>query len=344
MTFEIDDQRHRGERGNHDSDWRELLHAFAPNRPLGRTSSTAMKIRKMPIWPSDSPRNRPGQAFHHADDQAADQRARHRAHAAEHDNGEGDEDKSVTRARIDVISRHQQAGGNGNTSGAEAEGHGVDMRDLNANQFRAELLLGDSADRLADVGPAHDQPEQQRDGKGRREADDARHSEKGEAEVDRLERVRHVDGAGIGAKGVEQRVLDHDGDAERHQQHVAIVAVRGRTDDETLQRVAKDEERRRQQEGGNIGVEPERMKGEEDREHGGTQQRAVREIDDVQHAVDQRQPERDKRIDRAGQQAVEDRGNQDDGRKHGLDTLEDAARGRRRGAARACRRQTGGNG
>ena len=34
----------------------------------------------------------------------------------------------------------------------------------------------------------------------------------------------------------------------------------------------------------------------------------MREVDDVQHAVDQREPERDQRVDRAGRQAVEDAG------------------------------------
>ena len=39
------------------------------------------------------------------------------------------------------------------------------------------------------------------------------------------------------------------------------------------------------------------------------QRRAMGEVDDVQHAVDQRQPQRHQRIDRAGGQAVEDGGN-----------------------------------
>ena len=47
-----------------------------------------------------------------------------------------------------------------------------------------------------------------------------------DAEIDRLEGVRHVDGARIGAERRKQRVLDDDGEAERHQQDVAIVAVR----------------------------------------------------------------------------------------------------------------------
>ena len=66
------------------------------------------------------------------------------------------------------------------------------------------------------------------------------------ADLDDVEGVGQVDGARVGAKGVEQRVLDHDGEAERHQQDVAVLAVRGRADDEALQRVAEQEEQRRQ--------------------------------------------------------------------------------------------------
>ena len=59
------------------------------------------------------------------------------------------------------------------------------------------------------------------------------------------------------------------------------------------------------------------MVGEEGREHRGGQQRAMGEVDDVQHAVDQRQAERDQRVDGAGHQTVEDRRNEDDWRQHG---------------------------
>ena len=44
----------------------------------------------------------------------------------------------------------------------------------------------------------------------------------------------------------QQRVLDDDGKPERHQQHVAVLAMRGRADDEALQGVAECEEDRRQ--------------------------------------------------------------------------------------------------
>ena len=161
----------------------------------------------------------------------------------------------------------------------------------------------------------------------RDKTDHARHGQKCEPEIDRLERIRHVDGARVGAECIEQRVFDDDGEAERHQQHVAVIAMRRRADDEALQGIAEREEYRREQEHGDVRIEPQQAIGEESGEQGRGQHRAMREIDDVQHAVDQRQPERDQRIDRAGQQTVEDRGDQDDGRQHGRDTLKAMAAG-----------------
>ncbi len=44
--------------------------------------------------------------------------------------------------------------------------------------------------------------------------------------------------------------------------------------------------------------------------------RAMGEVDDVQHAVDQRQPQRHQRVDRPGQEAVEHGGEDDLGGEH----------------------------
>src|SRR6266568_3813540 len=80
--------------------------------------------------------------------------------------------------------------------------------------------------------------------------------------------------------------------------------------------ITKREEQRREPDGREVGIEPEETVREERREHGGGEQRAVRKIDDVQDAVDQRQPECDEPIDRAGQEPVEDGRNEDDRRQH----------------------------
>ena len=83
-----------------------------------------------------------------------------------------------------------------------------------------------------------------------------------------------------------------------------------------MQDIAQREKCRREQEDCNVRIKAQKAKGKESREHGGAQQRAMREINDVKHAVDQRQSKRNQRIDCADQQAVEDRGDEDDGRQH----------------------------
>jgi len=161
------------------------------------------------------------------------------------------------------------------------------------------------------VSPAHEKPQRERhqDDDGKR--DDAWHGEKGSADFDHIEGVRQVDGAGIGAEGDEQCVLDDNREPERYQENVAIVAVTGQADDKALQGVAEPEKQHRQRHRREVRIEAEQLIGKERSEHGRGQQRAVREVDDVQHAVDQRQPKRDQGIHRPGHQSVEHRRNED---------------------------------
>ena len=168
---------------------------------------------------------------------------------------------------------------------------------------------------------AHHQPQHQRHGEYRDESDQARQGQEDKAQIDAVEGIRQIDSARVGAEREQQRVLNDHRKPQRHQQHVAIIAVRGRTDDEALQRIADAKKGRRQQEDGEIRIDAERPIGEVGSKHGSGEQRAVGEIDDVKHAVDQRQAERDQRIDRAGQQTVDDGGSQDGRRQHGLTLL-----------------------
>src|SRR5262249_50787877 len=75
----------------------------------------------------------------------------------------------------------------------------------------------------------------------------------------------------------------------------------------------------------NVRIEPENPVRKECRKHRGGEQRAMGEIDDVQDAIDQRQPKRDEPIHRAGQEPVEDGGNEDDRREQGATTKATAA-------------------
>jgi hypothetical protein len=81
-------------------------------------------------------------------------------------------------------------------------------------------------------------------------------------------------------------------------------AVARRVDHAALERVAEREEEGREEGNGKIGVEPERGMRDPDGEHRPREERAMGEVDDVQHAVDEGEAERDERVDGAGEEAV----------------------------------------
>ena len=90
---------------------------------------------------------------------------------------------------------------------------------------------------------------------------------KARADLDHVEGIGQVDGAGIGAEEIKQRVLDHDRKSERDQKKVAVLAMRRRPDDKALQRIAGREKQRRQQKHRQIGIKPKQRIGEERGEH-----------------------------------------------------------------------------
>src|SRR4030095_5871200 len=115
---------------------------------------------------------------------------------------------------------------------------GVDMPYINAGKFGAEFLLRDGAYCPTDIGKRHEEPERKRDCKCGNKTNHPRDSEKGPSNVDRLKRVRHINGPRIGPECIEKRVFNNDSDAKSYQQHIAVVAVRSRSNDESLQRIA----------------------------------------------------------------------------------------------------------
>ena len=199
---------------------------------------------------------------------------------------------------------------------ADAEGDGVDVIDLDADEARAELLSRHRPDRPAGVGAVQDKPEQAGDGERGGEADHPRRREEERPELDHLERGIGIERAGVGAEEREEPVLQHDRQAERDEQHVVVVAVARRADDEALEAVAEAEHQGHDPDHRPIGIDVDQSEGAPDREHRDGEQRPVREVDDVQHPVDQGQPEGDEGVDRPRHQAVEGRLDQDLGRVH----------------------------
>src|SRR5262245_38560895 len=58
----------------------------------------------------------PRQTLDHTNEQPTDHRARDRAHTAENDDREGDQNKSISGVRVNVVGRNQKAGCHSETS------------------------------------------------------------------------------------------------------------------------------------------------------------------------------------------------------------------------------------
>src|SRR5258708_12663646 len=79
----------------------------------------------------------PADRFDHADDKAAEQRAGEAAHAAQHDDGEGDQHEAVSDLRIDVVRGQEETGGRPEACEADTEAHRENVLDVDADQLRA---------------------------------------------------------------------------------------------------------------------------------------------------------------------------------------------------------------
>jgi hypothetical protein len=199
--------------------------------------------------------------------------------------------------------------------------------------LRALALLGERADRAAEIGLAHDQPQQGGGDQRAGEGDDLGQRQEGAEDLDDLEGIGHVDDARVGLEEKQREILDHDGEAERHQQDIFVPSVAGAADDAALQRIAEREHAGRYDQERHVRVDPELDVEIIDRVEAKHQQRPMGEVDDVQNAVDQRQAEGDEGIERTCRQPVQHGRNDDRHVGHGHSQgLSDERGGRERQA------------
>ena len=156
--------------------------------------------------------------------------------------------KALPALRVDVVGRQQQAGRDREARGAEAE---ASPRRCARRRCRTSSAPSFSLATARIALPVSVQRMMQPQRRAPPRCTTAKAITRGTAMnagpiSTTSKRVGQVDGARVGAERIEQRVLDHDGEAERHQQDVVVLAVRGRADDEALQAIAEREEQRRQ--------------------------------------------------------------------------------------------------
>jgi hypothetical protein len=217
----------------------------------------------------------------------------------------------MTHRRVDVIAGHQQAGRDPQHADADAEAHRIDMVHVDADKLGALLLLRDRADRAAQVGVRHEGPKRQRRRHRAAEGHHLGHRHEGAQHVESGKAIGGVDRLGIGGERHQRQVFQNDRQAQRDQQDVLVPAMPGPGDQPALQAVAKREHQRRHDQQRDIGIKPQEPPQEIDGIEPHHQQRPMGEVDDVQDAVDQRQPQRDQRIERARRHPVQDRGPKD---------------------------------
>ena len=125
------------------------LLAEEPGRPEDHDQQEQDEEEHLPVGRRDVVA---AERLHDADADAAEQRALDAAHAAEHDDHEGDQHEVEPDGRKHREQRHHHAGGEPDQRGAAGEGDEEDARHRDAHELRRLAVLHGGADRLAEIG------------------------------------------------------------------------------------------------------------------------------------------------------------------------------------------------
>src|SRR6185369_15441427 len=128
-----------------------------------------------------------GQALDDAEPEAGQNRSHDRPHAADHDDGEDDDDQVGAHQRVDLVDRRGHHAGEGRQAYAKAEGQRDHPGYIHAERLHQRRVLGRRAQVAAELGALDDVPG--------REAYDQR-CDDDPAAVDRQEHETEVYAAG----------------------------------------------------------------------------------------------------------------------------------------------------
>ena len=152
-----------------------------------------------------------------------------------------------------------------------------------------------------------------------RERDELGQRHQRRPERDHAPGIGDVDRLRVAGEEEQRGIVDDDRQAERDEQDVLVLAVAEMADEGAIEQVSEGKGARGDDGQRDIGVEPQRLSPEEKhRVHRQHEQAAVREVDDVQDAVDQREPDGDEHVDAAGHQAVDQPGEKDLRAQHAI--------------------------
>ena len=234
-----------------------------------------------------------------------DEAADHVAEAAQHADHEDDRAERVADERMHVILHRQQAGGEPGERAADGRGDQINAPLVDAHEADDVAVLRDGPDRGADVSALEKEIERNRADEAEPEGDEAR-----KADIDRADledRQPHADIAKLGSEQQRRKALQEEQQAAGREQLVERRRVEDRRNDEQVNDDAEGGHGRDRDQAGErqrhavLGVE------EIDDIHAAHDDVGIGDPDDVDHAEDQVEPEREQSQHAAEQEAVDDR-------------------------------------
>ncbi len=274
-----------------------------------------------------------------AEDDAADQRAPERAEAADDHRLEGEEQPVGAAREREGRPDAEEDAGDGDDGQRQRHRERVEPAVVDPHQRRGLAVVGGGAEGPADRRAADEelQPDEQQNGHGEgQQREPADGDPAAQRQARRLEAAR-VQPPRVRREGLEQAVLDHDGQAERHEHGRQDAAPEQPVEHEPLQPVADHGHDRHDQPEREQRIDVQRLHGDDRDEGGQDAEVAVGEVDQAHDAEDQRQPGGEERVETAQQDALHDR--VEPGHGSGPEVGRGDPLARRAGTARRAARQ-----
>src|SRR5262249_24356242 len=234
-----------------------------------------------------------GVAFNDAERQAADHHAGHAAQSAETADPEG-----LARGGLGGFGRDrkhdaEQAAGGARHGGTQPEGDGINAADLDAHQLRRLAVHAHGDDCAPDARAAQQRIEETDQRERKRHADQPIDRQDDAGEIHRAERRRQDDFAKVRLERENHQVVEQEVKAESQRQRDEYGAAHDEVDEGELDGVAEAEQQHRGDRHEQERIDVQVLVGEERGVGSEDDQGSVQEIDDVENAPDQREPDRD---------------------------------------------------
>ena len=238
-----------------------------------------------------------------------EERSPERTEPADHDGLEREEEPARARGGVEGRVRPERQPRQGDGRERDRRGDAEDVAVVDAHEPRGLRVVGDRADHVSRPRPGQEVLQAQEDDHGE--------DEDGDRQVGDLDLVGDVDrrgserpdvqGVAVRRERLEQEVLDDDGHPERDEERRERTAVEARLDQRSLPDVAEDQEQRQDEQERPDDRDVEHGRQLHGEERGDDRQVAVRQVDHLHRAEQEREAAREQREEPADEDALDDR-------------------------------------